>query len=242
MTPDHRPTVLGALPANPPGTAWSPQSGPQAHGAGAGHLRQWLVGRRNDGATPADVARELVAAGWDADAAATTAMGSLRRADRNALLWFALCWSAGLAAVGFTTGVHQLLSVHPNRALAATGLTLALALAPVAVVLGTVASRVEARSRFAMWSPERRGWFATLAGCTAVVGLLRLLTYLYMAVASVVGARPAPLEVRDLAQVAVTLTVAVPLFVWSYRQWRRSDLVISGLHPHEENDEPAQQQ
>jgi len=30
-------------------------------------------------------------------------------------------------------------------------------------------------------------------------------------------------------QVLVTLVVAIPLFVWSFREWRRSNLVISAL-------------
>ena len=35
-------------------------------------LRHWLVLQRNDGHTPAQIATELVAAGWDADTAART--------------------------------------------------------------------------------------------------------------------------------------------------------------------------
>jgi hypothetical protein len=189
----------------------------------------WLTARRNQGATPAEIAAELVDHGWSADVAAQRALRSLRSSDRQAVLWFALCWSAGLAAVGFTTAAHQLLMVDPDRSLAAAALTLSVVMAPIAFVCGLLARRSEQRSSFAVWSPERRFWFGTLATCTAVVGIVRLITYVYAVIATVVAATPEPLYGRDLAQVAVSLGVAVPLFWWSFTEWRRSNVVLSGL-------------
>ncbi|MFZ4517232.1 MAG: hypothetical protein ACOYOP_02520 [Microthrixaceae bacterium] len=193
----------------------------------------WLVARRNRGATPADIAGELVGAGWSADAAATAALRSLRRADRRLLLWFSLCWSAGLAAVGLTTGLHELLAEYPDRVTAAFALTVAVVMAPIAVACGVHARRVEAASEFAVWSPDRRGWFGTLATCTVVVGLVRLIAYLYTVIASMVAATEEPLYARDLAQVALSLGVALPLFWWSFTEWRRSNVAISGLRDDE---------
>jgi hypothetical protein len=189
----------------------------------------WLTGRRNHGATPAEIATDLVANGWSADLAARWALRSLRSSDRQPVLWFALCWSAGLAAVGLTTAAHQLLAPYPDRNLAAVALTLSVVMAPIAFVCGVLARRSEQASTFAVWSPERRFWFGTLAVCTAVVGLVRLITYVYAVIATVVAATPEPLYGRDLAQVAVSLTVAVPLFWWSFTEWRRSNVVLSGL-------------
>ena len=189
----------------------------------------WLTTRRNQGATPSDVVNELVGNGWDADVAARWALRSLRSSDRQPVLWFSLCWAAGLGAVGFPTAMHQLLAPYPNRDLAALALTVAVVMVPIAAFCGVLARRSEQRSTFTVWSPERRFWFGTLAVCTAVVGLLRLITYVYVVISSIVAARPEPLYGQDLAQVAISLVVAIPLFYWSFTEWRRSNLVISGL-------------
>jgi hypothetical protein len=231
-------TVSEARPSAP-GRGEVSVSDPSRVAAGwivAADRQRWLVERRNAGATPADLATELVGAGWSADDAASAALRSLRRADRRPLLWFSLCWAAGLAAVGFTTAVHQLLSPFPDRPLAALALTVSLVMAPIAVACGIAARRVEARSPFAVWSPERRFWFATLATCTAVVGLVRLIAYLYEVVASIVAATTEPLYGRDLAQVALSLSVALPLFWWSFTEWRRSNVAISGLREGNEGE------
>lgn len=210
-----RPTVRATV---------GPFSGPEADA--------WLTGRRNQGATPAEIADELVAHGWPADLAARRALESLRSSDRQSVLWFSLCWAAGLAAVGFTTGVHQLLMTYPDRTLAAGALTLAVVMAPIAAICAVLARRSEQRSSFAVWSPDRRVWFGTLAVCTAVVGIIRLITYVYAVIATMVAATPEPLYGTDLAQVLVSLAVAVPLFWWSASEWRRSNVVLSGLRDH----------
>ena len=190
---------------------------------------RWLVANRNAGRTPADITTDLVAQGWQADAAATAALRSLRRSDRHNILYGALCWSAGLAAVGFTTGLHQLLQDQPDRQLAAVALTISVIAAPIAVATGIAARRTERHSSHAVWSPTRRAWFGTLATCTAVVGLVRLVTYIYRVIATLTDATPRPLTAVDLWQVAISLTVAIPLFAWSFIEWRRSNIVISGL-------------
>ena len=189
----------------------------------------WLTGQRNRGATPAQIASELVDHGWSADVAARRSLQSLRSSDRQPVLWFSLCWSAGLAAVGFTTAAHQLLMPYPDRTMAATALTLSIVMAPIAFVCGVLARRSERTSTFAVWSPERRFWFGTLAVCTAVVDLVRLITYVYAVIATIVAATPEPLYGSDLAQVAISLGVAIPLFWWSFTEWRRSNVVLSGL-------------
>lgn len=199
----------------------------------------WLTARRNDGATPAEIAAELVGNGWSADAASRRALSSLRSSDRQPVLWFVLCWAAGLAAVGLTTAVHQLLMPFPDRPLAAGALTLAVVMAPIAAVCGVLARRAEDASDFTVWSPERRFWFGLLALCTAVVGIVRLITYVYVVIASLVAATPEPLYGRDLAQVAVSLAVAVPLFWWSFGEWRRSNIVLSALDDGERDEAAA---
>ena len=103
------------------------QTAEQTHATAA-----WMTARRNQGSTPRRSPQELVGNGWSADDAARRALQSLRSSDRQPVLWFSLCWSAGLAAVGFTTAAHQLLAPFPDRELAASALTLSVVMAPIA--------------------------------------------------------------------------------------------------------------
>lgn len=192
-------------------------------------VTEWLVTRRNAGATPATIASELVAQGWDADVAADTARRSLRRSDHHRVLYGTLCWSVGLGALGLATGLHQLLADTPDPEWAALSFTLAVVLLPLAGWCLWSAQQLEATSAHAVWSPTRRMWFATLAASTAVIGLIRLVTYVYLVIASLTGARSTPLTPDDQFQVVVSLAVVVPLFMWSFHEWRRSDVVLSGL-------------
>ncbi|UDY37992.1 hypothetical protein [Dermatobacter hominis] len=190
---------------------------------------QWLVEQRNAGATPAEITTELVARGWDADAAADTARRSLRRSDHHRVLYGALCWSVGLGALGLATGLHQVLADTPEPRIAALAFTLAVVLLPLGAWCAWTARELEERSTHAVWSPTRRMWFGTLATLTAVIGLVRLITYVYLMIATLTGARSTPLSPEDQLQVLVSLGIVIPLFAWSFREWRRSDVVISGL-------------
>lgn len=192
-------------------------------------INQWLAHERNAGATPAHIAAELVTQGWDADLAAETAKRSLRRVDHHRVLYATLCWSIGLAALGLATGLHQVLSGNPDPSLTATAFTFAVVLAPLGAYCAWSAQKLEATSEHAIWSPSRRMWFGTLATCTAVVGLLRLVTYVYRVIATMTGASELPLTPQDQGQVVLSLVITIPLFVWALREWRRSDVVISGL-------------
>jgi hypothetical protein len=192
-------------------------------------LRTWLTERRNAGETPADIAADLVRSGWDADTSARVALQSLRSADRQTLTYAALCLSAGLAALGVASSGHLVLAGNPEPMTLTTMLTLALVATPIAVVATVGARRAERRSRFVMWSPSRRGWFGALALCTGFVGIVRLLGYVFGAIATLTGAVDDDFSVVAAVQVLVTLAVALPLFVVSFREWRRSNLVIAAL-------------
>jgi hypothetical protein len=209
--------------------ARQPQPGPAWTGRTDARLQSWLVARRNAGDTPADITRTLIDNGWSGDAAAHVSMSSLRSSDRHTLLYAVLTTSAGLAALGAATACHLGLADNPDPQAAATALTAAVAFGPVAVWCGWLARRCEAKTPIVIWSPSRRAWFATLAGLTGTVGLLRLLKYLYLLFAGLTGAG-APFKGQDIVQVVVTVVVCVPLLAWSWREWRKSNLLISGLN------------
>lgn len=206
-------------------------------GWNSARLSQWLVQERNQGHTPDAIATQLVAAGWDADSAARTSLRSLRSADRQTLTYAALNLSAGIAALAVASSAHLLLSGNPEPETLAWTLTVALVAGPIAAAVAVATRRVESRSTYVLWSASRRGWFGALALCTGVVGIVRLLVYLFSAISTLTGATDDPFTVASAAQVLVTLLAAIPLFVWSFREWRRSNLVISALSDRE--DEPT---
>jgi hypothetical protein len=189
----------------------------------------WLVAQRNAGRTPAEITNQLVDAGWDADQAARWSLRSLRSSDHHHLTYAAVTWMTGLAALSGATSLHLLLDKNPEPVALAIALTLFFATAPLAVWSHIAMRRAEEESPYAIWSPDRRLWFATLATCSGIVGLIRLLGFLYLVSASLTGAIDKPLDAAAVVQVLVSVGVSVPLFVWSLREWRRSALLVSGL-------------
>ena len=205
---------------------------PASHDAAVwDHLRlqRWLTERRNAGVRPDSIAAELVAAGWDADTAARLSLRSLRSSDRQTLTYAALTLSAGLAALGAATSAHLIVDGNPDPILLTCTLTMWLIATPIAVVVWWAARRIEARSSFVMWSGARRSWYGALALCTGFVGIGRLLHYLFDAIARITGASSGAFTAAAAAQVALSLAVSIPMFLWSFREWRRSNLVISAL-------------
>jgi hypothetical protein len=211
----------GTAPPNPRGGAGSPTLSQD--------LQSWLVQRRNAGSTPDQLMEELVAAGRDADSAAAIALRSLRSGDHHRLIYWTLTFSAGFGALAFASALHLILDGNPAPLALASWITLGLVAAPLAAVALHWSRQVEARDPHAIWSPTRRMLFATLAGICAFVGLSRLFVYLFNFVAAVVGVRGYETTAESLAQVIVSLSVAVPLFTWSLSEWRRSNVVYRGL-------------
>jgi hypothetical protein len=202
-------------------------------------LQRWLVERRNAEHTPDSIAAELVASGWDADGAARAALRSLRSTDRQSLTYAALALSAGFGALGLATSAHLLIAGNPSPLELTWMLSMTIVALPIAAVTAVLARRIEARSRFVLWSASRRSWFGALALCTATVGVIRLLTYLFSAIATLTGASSADFRVADGAQVLISLAVAGPLFLWSFSEWRRSNLVLSALGDDDRRAAPA---
>lgn len=98
--------------------------------------------------------------------------------------------------------------------------------APISVTGMVWARRIEATEPHAIWSPSRRTLFATLALCTAVVGVIRLLAHTFNLVAASLGAYGYDFTPASLAQVMITLGLATPLFAWSLMEWRRSNVAL----------------
>ncbi len=194
-------------------------------------IRGYQVERRNAGVTPDIITAELVGAGWDADTAARTALGSLRRGDQHALLYWTLTFSAGFAALATASALHLAMIPSTQRSAMALAvwITVALVAIPLALVAGRFARDVEQADDHAIWSPTRRSLFGVLAGATGVIGLGRLLTYVFQAVAALVGVAGYEVGPESLPQVIVSLAISVPLFTWSLMQWRRSNVLIRGL-------------
>ncbi|MDQ2678969.1 MAG: hypothetical protein M3Y51_09515 [Actinomycetota bacterium] len=192
-------------------------------------MQRWLAERRNAGVRPDAVASELIATGWDADAAARLALRSLRSSDRQTLTYAALNLAAGFAALGAASSAHLIIDGNPDPTLLTCMLTMWLIATPIAIVVWCAARRIESRSSFVMWSGSRRGWYGALAFCTGLVGIGRLLNYVFHAIATLTGASSGDFTVAAAMQVALSLAVSIPMFLWSFREWRRSNLVIAAL-------------
>ncbi len=190
---------------------------------------QWLVRRRNDGATPDEICKELVASGWHADAAAQAALSSLRESDRHRWLYIALCWGAGLGALAAGTAGHLALAERSNPLDLAMAITVLLVAAPIAVVAGALARGVEEKEPHAIWSPSRRVLFGTLTAATATVGIFRALSYTYSMIAGALDAKGYDFTPASVVQVMVTLSIATPLFWWALTEWRRSNVALRSL-------------
>ena len=231
--PASPPTATSHSSASPASSART--AAPAAVPASASwNLTNWLTAQRNLGVTPDVIAQRLVANGWSGDTAARTALTSLRNADRHRLIYSGLCWGAGITALALATAIHLILGRTQSamgtweREYLAFLITTVVILAPITITCGVFANRIEATDPFAIWSPTRRSLFGLLAGCTATVGLIRLLSYTYSLVASITGAHER-LDGAQLVQVLVSLSIAVPLFAWSLLEWRRSNVAIRSL-------------
>lgn len=217
------------LPTSPSAVGRPPAPSTQFDGTYPGNLRKWMIARRNENSTPDQICADLVRNGWDADSAAAASIGSLRTGDRHQLLYNAVCWGAGLGALGAGTAAHLALASSRDPIQLASAITVMMVATPIAITAGIAARRVEAREPHAIWSPTRRVLFATLATCTAVVGLLRLLTYTFNAVAAAVKVPSFEFTPASVVQVMVTVSLAGPLFWWSLTEWRRSNVALLSL-------------
>ncbi len=196
----------------------------------------YLTDRRNAGATPDVITNELISRGWDADTAASTALRSLRKTDQHRLLYWGLTWSAGLGALGLASSLHLVIDGNPSPITLACWLTLAILAIPVALLTERFTNRLEDTDKFAIWSPTRRTLFGTLAGVTAVIGLGRLFSYVFRAVAALVGVEGYEFSDGALLQVILSLGISAPLFTWALIEWRRSNVLVRGLRTGEAGD------
>lgn len=227
MTEQHsNPNNPFIAPGTPPQPGGVPPSGTPWTGY---HLNNWLVEQRNNGATPDVISRHLIEAGWSADQAASTSIRSLRSSDRQTLVYATLTVATGIGVMALGTAFHLMLSGNPLPRDLAFAWTVALIALPIAATVGFVAKKLERQSRFVMWSPSRRGWFGALALCTAVIGISRLITYVYSAISILTGASEEQFTPNTVGQIATSMLLAIPLFVWSLMEWRRSNVVITAL-------------
>ena len=116
-------------------------------------VTEWLVARRNAGATPPPSPPSWSPGGWDAGAAADTARRSLRRSDHHRVLYGTLCWSVGLGAPAWPPDCTSSWPT-PRPPSGLRSFTLAVVLLPLAGWCLWSAQQVEASSAHAVWSPD----------------------------------------------------------------------------------------
>ena len=209
--------TAGPAPGAPTDTSFDGGPRPRPTGPptrwGRPDVTEWLVARANAGATPPSsppswspgMGRRRSRDADDPCAAATTGCCTERcagRSDSAPSAWPPDCTSSWPT---------------PRPRVGRAAFTLAVVPLPLAGWCPWSAQQVEASSAHAVWSPTRRMWFATPA-CTAIIGLIRLITYVYLVIAAMTGARHA-VDPDDQFQVLISLAIVVLLFVWSFHEW-----------------------
>jgi hypothetical protein len=194
----------------------------------AGALADWLDTCEAELLHPTLVEQRLRRQGWAPAPAAATADGYRRRFNEHALGYSALLVTTGVAALAAGTAGHLLtngLNGRVNRNDLAIWLTLALCVLPFAAWAHVWAARVDRDDPVAVWSRSRRALAQTLLVACATVGAVRLLIYTARLIGALIGASWAAGGSlwAGAINVGITLVIALPLGLWSYRFLHRFD-------------------
>ena len=193
-----------------------------------GALAAWLDTCEAELLHPEVVQDRLRRLGWPAGQAAAAALDYRRRFNEHELGYSALLVTTGVAALAAGTAGHILtngLNGPLNRNALAVWLTLLICLLPFAVWAHLWAAGVDRDDPVAAWSRSRRLLAQTLLWACGIVGAARLLTYTARLVGALIGATWA--AGRSLSagaiNVAITLSIALPLGLWAHRFLHRFD-------------------
>lgn len=239
QSPTPRPDNLGpdwwaGAPACGPQAGWSASGGggprvPQTPPMAPSSLGGWLDEQEQQLVHPALVEESLRRAGWLPQHAAIEAARYRTRFNEHPLGYSALLVSTGLAALSLGTVGHALaagLNGPVSRNTLGFWLTLFL-VSGAFVVPGLLwAFRVDREDPVAVWSNPRRSLSEALIWGCGIVGFARLFWYGAQLVGRLVGATWAHGTLAaDLANVAVTIGIALPVGWWAYSFRHRFDRV-----------------
>jgi hypothetical protein len=205
----------------------------------------WLDQCEKNLVHPGRVQDQLHRRGWPRQQAALIAEDYRKRFNEHVLGYSVLLVTTGIAALAAGTVGHILtaaLNSPLDRRALAMWLSLLVCIAPFAVWAHLWAARSDREDPVAVWSRARRTLALVLLWACGIVGGARLLMYATQFIEVFVKA---PGSHRSLLSgainVAISLSIAVPLALWAYRFLHRFDGEDPTAPPHQRQRRRPQQ-
>lgn len=206
-------------------------------------IDEWLDRCEAELVHPGRVADRLRRSGWAAMPAAAVAEQYRKRFNEHALGYSSLLVTTGVSALALGTTGHTLvagLNRPVNRNSLAFWLSVFLCLVPFAAWAHQWAAKVDREDPVAVWSRPRRSLALVLLWSCGVVGGLRLLIYATQLIGAVVGAHWAHHTslLAGFINVAIAISIALPLGLWAYRFLHRFDAEDPTAAPSQRRRQP----
>jgi hypothetical protein len=209
-------------------TACPPAYGGAVPPERAAAIADWLDTCEAEAAHPGSVDARLRREGWTPPQAAAVAEQYRQRFNEHALGYAGLLVATGVAALAAGTAGHLVtagLDRPVDRNALAIWLSLLICAVPFAAWSHWWAASVDRDDPVAVWSRPRRGLARVLLWAAGIVGIGRLMVYAAQLVGVLVGATRArgTSVMAGALNVAITITIALPLGLWSFRFLHRFD-------------------
>lgn len=219
-----------------------PTPTPDAAGARA-DVTAWLDRCEADATHPEVVAAGLRRLGWHEADVAHLSAAYRARFDEHGLGYLALLLSTGVSTLALGTTLHLSLDglAQPvDRPALAWALAVLVCSLPFTAWSAAWAWQVEREDPVAAWSAPRRTLAQVLLAACVGVGVLRLLAYVSALTSAVLrtGGPSREAVAVGLLHVVVTVSLALPLGLWSWRLLRRFDAEDPTRRTHRRRPQP----
>jgi len=194
----------------------------------AGEIAGWLDGCERDLMNPAAVTEVLRRGGWSPASALAVERQYRRRFNEHPLGYTALLVATGVAALAAGTAGHLLtagIDRPVDRNTLAQSLAALIWALPFAVWAHRWAAKADRDDPVAVWSRPRRTLAQVLLWGCGIVGVARLGIYVTQLMGVLAGATWAKgfSVVAGAVNVAITVSIALPLGRWAYGFLHRFD-------------------
>jgi hypothetical protein len=191
-------------------------------------ISTWLDGCERALVHPGRVQDQLRRQGWAAAQATVVAEDYRKRFNEHTLGYSALLVTTGVSALALGTAGHILtgaLDGPLHRQSLAVWLSVLICVLPFAVWAHRWARRADRDDPVAVWSTPRRNLSTALLWACGVVGGARLFIYATQLIAELIKAPGSSDQslVAGAINVSISLSIAGPVGLWSYRFLHRFD-------------------
>jgi hypothetical protein len=221
-------TATPQAPVTGPSPFWPPPAHVTVEPQRQGEIAVWLDEQEAKLVHPSAVREQLRRAGWRPDLAEPVVQQYRRRFNEHSLGYTALLVATGVVALAAGSAGHVLtagLYQPVNRDALGAWLTIMMCALPFAAWAHWWAARVDESDPVATWSGARRKLGSVLLWSAGIVGIVRLMTYAGQLIGRLAGsswAAGTPV-LAGAINVAITVSIALPLWAWSFRFLHRFD-------------------